>query len=105
MSTNEAMVINLANAEAAGRGVYSGLLCANCKERRVNVFFSEHNLLESLVNEQVRVAARSFFPHRVSLESHARFFAVRDLYLPDNQQPSGMPVFFEGRLRQFERAN
>jgi hypothetical protein len=28
---------------------------------------------------------------------------VRELYLPDNTQAGGLPVFFEGRLRQFER--
>ena len=28
---------------------------------------------------------------------------MRDLYLPDNSQPAGLPVFFEGRLCEFER--
>jgi hypothetical protein len=28
---------------------------------------------------------------------------VRDLFLPDNSQPGGLPVYFQGRLVSFER--
>ena len=37
-------MINLANANSAAKGVYSGLLCPKCKEQAIEVFFSEHNL-------------------------------------------------------------
>jgi hypothetical protein len=32
-----------------------------------------------------------------------RLRPVRDLFLPDNSQPAGLPVFFEGRLVHYER--
>jgi len=59
--------------------------------------------LERLRGEDVRVVAKSFSPLPRNGETPLRFLPVRDLYLPDNSQPAGRPVFFEGRLREFER--
>ena len=55
------------------------------------------------MGEEVRVAAKSFAPPARPGVAPLRFLAVRDLYLPDNTQPAGLPVFFEGRLVQFAR--
>ncbi|MBI5385638.1 MAG: hypothetical protein HZA90_13250 [Verrucomicrobia bacterium] len=60
-------------------------------------------LLEGLIGEQVRVAAKSFAPPPPPGTATLRFAPVRDLFLPDNTQPAGLPVFFEGRLLEFER--
>lgn len=60
-------------------------------------------LLGRLVGEDVRVAARSFAPYRATIARPIRFMPVGDLFLPDNSQPRGVPVFFEGRLDQYER--
>src|SRR5439155_1388011 len=60
-------------------------------------------ILGRLVGEEVRVAARSFCPPHWNAHHSLRFIPVRSLYLPDNRQPDGLPVFFEGRLAQFER--
>lgn len=59
--------------------------------------------LERLLGQDVRVAAKSFLPPSRPGSAPLRFIPVRDLYLPDNSQPAGLPVFFEGRLQQFER--
>ena len=59
--------------------------------------------LERLRGENVRVAAKSFSPSPCHGHAPLRFLPVRDLYLPDNSQPAGRPVFFEGRLLEFER--
>ena len=50
-----------------------------------------------------RVAAEAFFPVRWNGEVLPTAIPVRDLILPDNTQPGLLPVFFEGRLRRFER--
>jgi hypothetical protein len=60
-------------------------------------------LLENLVGQDIRVAARAFLPPRQDHNLAGRFRLVRDLYLPDNTRPAGLPVIFEGRLQQFER--
>src|SRR5690349_9959018 len=60
-------------------------------------------ILEGLLGAEVRVAARSFSPARWSGENSFRFVAARSLYLPNNSQPAGLPVFFEGRLQEFAR--
>src|SRR5438105_4270161 len=60
-------------------------------------------ILAGLIGEEVRVAAKSFSPMRWTGESRFDFVAVRSLYLPDNSQPGGLPVFFEGRLKGFAR--
>ena len=59
--------------------------------------------LQSLVGRDVRVAAECFAPVRWNGEVLPHFVPVRDLILPDQSQPRGLPVFFEGCLRQFER--
>ena len=59
--------------------------------------------LDRLIGEEVRVAAKSFSPPSRNGHPPLRFLPVRDLYLPDNSQPAGRPVFFEGRLLEFER--
>jgi len=60
-------------------------------------------LLESLIDRDVRVAAQAFSPTRWTGERLPHLMPVRDLFLPDNSRPDGLPVLFEGRLRQFER--
>jgi hypothetical protein len=59
--------------------------------------------LERLLDQQVRVAAESFCPIRWNGAPAPGFIPVRDLILPDNSQPGGTPVFFEGRLLAFAR--
>jgi hypothetical protein len=59
--------------------------------------------LERLLGQEVRVAAESFFPIRWNGDVLPAAIPVRDLILPDNTQPGLLPVFFEGRLRRFER--
>ena len=59
--------------------------------------------LQALIGRDVRVAAESFAPVRWNGEALPHFVHVRDLILPDQSQPRGLPVFFEGCLRQFER--
>jgi hypothetical protein len=59
--------------------------------------------LERLLGQEVRVAAESLFPIRWNGEVLPAAIPVRDLILPDNTQPGLLPVFFEGRLRRFER--
>ena len=59
--------------------------------------------LERLRGENVRVAAKSFSPSPRHGHAPLRLLPVRDLYLPDNSQPAGRPVFFESRLLEFER--
>ena len=49
------------------------------------------------------MAAESFFPIRWNGEVLPLAIPVRDLILPDNTLPGQLPVFFEGRLRRFER--
>ena len=60
-------------------------------------------MLGDLIGHDVRVAAKAFSPAPRNGEVPPGLIPVRDLYLPDNSQPAGLPVFFEGRLRQFER--
>ena len=59
--------------------------------------------LERLRGENVRVAAKYFSPSPRHGHAPLRLLPVRDLYLPDNSLPAGRPVFFEGRLLEFER--
>jgi len=59
--------------------------------------------LERLIGYDVRVAAEAFFPVRWNGEVLPAPIQVRDLVLSDNSQPGALPVFFEGRLCQFER--
>jgi hypothetical protein len=60
-------------------------------------------MLADLINEPVRVAAKSFSPLSWNTETAPRFIPVRTLYLPDNGQPETVPVFFEGHLKRFDR--
>ena len=60
-------------------------------------------ILNDLIGQDIRVAAKSFAPVSYDGDAPLRFLPVRDLYLPDNSQPAGRPVFFEGRLLEFER--
>lgn len=59
--------------------------------------------LERCLGQEVRVAAEAFFPIRWNGQVLPTPIPVRDLILPDNTQPGLLPVFFEGRLRRFER--
>jgi hypothetical protein len=60
--------------------------------------------LDGFIGEDVRVAAKAFSPvRRNDVEAPRRLIPVRDLFLADNSQPGGLPVFFEGRLHHFER--
>ena len=60
-------------------------------------------LLEGLIGHDVRLAGESFSPVRWDGTFLPDFIPVRNLILPDNTRPDGLPVFFEGRLLQFER--
>ena len=60
-------------------------------------------VLDALIGQDIRVAGRSFVPTREGVQEPQRLIPARDLFLPDNRQPAGTPVYFEGRLRQFER--
>jgi len=60
-------------------------------------------ILERLIGQNVRVEAKAFAPTRWNGEIMPPLLAVRDLVLPDNSRPDGLPVFFEGRLQQFQR--
>ena len=59
--------------------------------------------LQSLLGENVRVAAESFSPLRWNGEALPEMIRSADIILPDNSQPAGLPVLFEGKLQQFER--
>lgn len=59
--------------------------------------------LEPMVGRDVRVAVDAFSPVCWNGEGLPTLSPVRDLILPDNSQVGVLPVFFEGRLRQFER--
>lgn len=60
-------------------------------------------VLGGLIGQNVRVAAQAFSPVRWNGTSVAPVTPVETLLLPDNTSPSGLPVFFEGQLQQFER--
>ena len=60
-------------------------------------------VLDGLVGENVRVAAESFSPAPLNANTKTCFRSVGKLFLPDNSQPGSLPVYFEGRLEQFER--
>jgi hypothetical protein len=60
-------------------------------------------LLARLAGSPVRVAAEWFSPVCWDGRSLPEFVRVADLILPDNSRPGPLPVFFEGRLRQFDR--
>jgi len=49
------------------------------------------------------VAGSAFAPGVPGNGRALRFMPVADLFLPDGSQPGAVPVFFEGRLRLFER--
>ena len=59
--------------------------------------------LEELVGADVRVAAKAFSPTIWTGETTPHCLPVRELFLPDNSQPEGLQVFFEGRLQRFQR--
>ena len=59
--------------------------------------------LDDLIGQDLRVAAKSLAPASSDGNASLRFIPVRDLYLPDNRQPAGRPVFVEGRLQAYER--
>jgi hypothetical protein len=60
-------------------------------------------LLAGLIDANVRVAAKAFSPMPRNGKAAGRFVPVRNLYLPDNSRADGLPVFFEGRLGEFDR--
>jgi hypothetical protein len=65
--------------------------------------WSIDHTLEAMLGEEVRVAAQSLAPPLPPNAPPLRWIPVQELYLPDNTQPGGLPVFFEGRLLEFER--
>ncbi len=60
-------------------------------------------LLDGLTGKAVRLAAKSFSPVPRNRDTPCLLIPVRHLFLPDNSQPASLPVFFEGRLLQYER--
>ena len=60
-------------------------------------------LLESLVGQQVRVAARAFCPLRWNGQPMPRWIPADSLILPDESIPDALSVYFEGRLESFVR--
>lgn len=59
--------------------------------------------LEQVVGRDVRVAVDAFSPVLWNGDAIPVLSPVRDLILPDNSRAGRLPVFFEGRLRRFER--
>jgi hypothetical protein len=59
--------------------------------------------LDALLGTDIRVATKAFSPTHWIGRDRPQLIPVRDLILPDNSQPAGLPVFFEGRQRHFER--
>ena len=60
-------------------------------------------VLHSLVGDNIRVAAESFSPVRWDGSLLPQMIPCATLLLPDNSQPDGLPVLFEGKLTGFER--
>jgi hypothetical protein len=60
-------------------------------------------ILDNLTGRNVRALARAFAPITPANGKTLHMIAVRSLYLPDNSQPGSLPVFFEGKLLNFER--
>ena len=60
-------------------------------------------VLQRLLDADVRVAAHSFSLPRSGNGAPSVLIDVRTLVLPDSTQPGGLPVYFEGTLRRFER--
>ena len=60
-------------------------------------------ILEKLIGQEIRVAAKAFSPPPGHHEHAPGLIPVRTLILPDNTQPSGVPVYFEGILKGFVR--
>ena len=60
-------------------------------------------ILENLTGRNVRALARAFAPTTPANGKPPQMIAARSLYLPDNSQPDSLPVFFEGKLLNFER--
>lgn len=61
------------------------------------------HILGGLIGVNVRVAAESFSPIRWNGDVPRLFITSRDLVLPDNSRADGLPLYFEGKLRQFFR--
>jgi hypothetical protein len=55
-------------------------------------------VLQALIGQDVRVAAGAFCASLRDGLTNLPLIPVRDLFLPDNTQPSGLPVYFEGKL-------
>lgn len=72
-------------------------------ESTTRVTWEIDRILDGLIGQDIRAAAKSFSPSQWTGEHPPRLRPVRDLFLPDNSQPSGLPVLFEGRLRRFVR--
>ncbi|HEY9171386.1 MAG TPA: hypothetical protein VI136_03780 [Verrucomicrobiae bacterium] len=60
-------------------------------------------ILESLLGQNIRVAAESFSPARWEGAPPGHFITPREFVLPDNTNAGGLPFYVEGRLRQFNR--
>jgi hypothetical protein len=61
------------------------------------------HVLEALIGLDVRVRAKAFLLSVHDEARPTRWIRAQDLFLPDNSQTAGLSVFFEGRLRWFER--
>ena len=60
-------------------------------------------VLQSLVGAQIRVGAEAFAPFAQGRVIQEHLTPASQLILPDNTPVDGQPVFFEGRLEQFNR--
>jgi hypothetical protein len=58
---------------------------------------------DAFLGAEIRVAANAFSPTPWTGGNRLRLTPVRDLILADSSRAAGLPVFFEGRLRHFER--
>ena len=59
--------------------------------------------LQSLVGAQIRVGAEAFAPVAQGRAIQEHLTPASQLILPDNTPVDGLPVYFEGRLEQFNR--
>lgn len=60
-------------------------------------------ILESLIGQEIRVAAHSFCPASRNSKLRHSWIRADELVLADNTSVSGLPVHFEGRLSRFRR--
>ena len=62
-----------------------------------------NQVLGDLLGQDVRVAADSFCPAPKNGTAPRHFVSPRELVLADNTSARGLPLYFEGNLKQFRR--